>query len=133
MSDKEEKVIEGEVLNIMDLQKQSDDIAVQLESDERFNTLIKQQREINTKIADFWKAVEKKMINKNVKTLKGSWGSVTVAERANYKVVDVGLLPLKFTKRSADTTKISHYHQLEGKIPAGVEFSTTRYLTKRLK
>ena len=72
------------------------------------------------------------MIEHDIKSLKGDWGSLTIAERTNFKV-DLDNLPTKFVKKVADTTKIATAYKLDGKLPKGVETSTTKYLTKRIK
>lgn len=91
------------------------------------------QREINEQMAAAWKVIEKHMIDNSVKSVKGDWGSVTIAERKGFKVEDMGSLPSRFIKKVPDTDKIKAAVTLEGKLPAGVEEYTTVYLTKHIK
>lgn len=100
------------------------------------------QKEIEDKIAELkhaqdeinatWKQVESAMIGNDIKSIKGDWGSITIAEKNNFKA-DLDILPSKFIKKVADTTKIGTFFKLEGTLPKGVELSKTKYLTKRIK
>jgi len=86
-----------------------------------------------TKIDETWKRVEEQMIEHNVKSVKGDWGSLTIAERTTYKADDIEAVPRKFIKKTLDTKKVAAVAQLEGDLPKGVSSSVTKYLTKRLK
>lgn len=89
-------------------------------------------KETQDKLNAEWKQVEEVMITNDIKSIKGEWGSLTIAERLNWKV-DFDQLPKKFIKKVADTKKISDSFRLEGKPPKGAEPSYTKYLTKRIK
>ena len=90
-------------------------------------------KEVQSKIDDTWKSVEKQMIDNNIKSVKGEWGSLTIAERTNYKAEDIDLVPKKFIKKTLDTKKVSAAEQLTGELPKGITASQTKFLTKRLK
>lgn len=88
-------------------------------------------KDTQDRINDFWKGVEAEMIEHDVKTIKGDWGTLTIAERLNWETTDE--LASKFYKKVVDTKKISDTYRLEGKAPKGATPSTTKYLTKRIK
>lgn len=64
--------------------------------------------------------------------LTGISGYITLAERTNYKVTDPDELDDQFKTLSPDTAKIKAQHTLTGELPAGVETSTTQYITKKI-
>lgn len=103
-------------------------VALQKEVEEKISSLKEAQEQINAT----WKQVETAMIDNDIKSIKGDFGSLTIAERTNYKA-DLDQLPAKFIKKVADTTKIATFAKLEGKLPKGVTTSSTKYLTKRIK
>jgi hypothetical protein len=80
-----------------------------------------------------WTKVKEVMVANNIKSIKGEWGSITIAERKVFKALDLATVPAKFIKKVLDTTKIGSAFTLEGKLPKGIEMSTTQYLTKRIK
>lgn len=103
--------------------------------DPRFQKFIEKQAELKvlqSQNADAWKEIEKQMIELNIKSVKGDWGSITIAERLNWRI-DQEVLPPRFWKKVPDTTKISTIFRLEGKAPKGANLSYTQYLTKRIK
>jgi len=65
--------------------------------------------------------------------LSGIKGYITLAERTNYKVTDINEVDDKFKKQVVDTTKVKAQHTLTGELPAGVETSTTQYITKKIE
>ena len=103
----------------------------ELMQDERFKTFLIKQKEVQKEISDTWKQIETAMIENDVKSVKGDWGSITIAERLNWKTDET--LPAKFYKKTVDTKRISDTYRLEGKAPKGATPSTTKYLTKRIK
>lgn len=130
---KDESGIEAEVLNLL---AEQNELAIQeqaLFSNPEFTAFIDRQKEVNAKLASFWKELESKMIEAGLKSVKGKWGYVTIADRTDYKVADIELLPPKFIKKVADTDKIKNYYKLEGKLPKGVEMKHSQHLTKRIK
>lgn len=136
----DEMVIEGEVVSALKeegaLQSELSKLEEELrEVSPQFQTFIEKQAElrmVQAKNSEVWKQVESRMIEHNVKSIKGDWGSITIAERQNFKI-DLALLPGKFIKKVPDTSRIAAAYKLEGKPPKGCEPYTTKYLTKRIK
>ena len=112
--------------------KQLDDTEAELMQDERFKQFIELQRSVNDQAAKVWKNVETQMINNNIKSIKGDWGTLTIAECLDWNI-DADALPAKFIKKVPDKKKISDTFRIEGKAPKGCEPYTSKYLTKRLK
>jgi hypothetical protein len=131
MSDIDENIIQ-EVEGVIALERNLEGLELQLSKDERFQAFLIKQKEAQQTIRDTWKTIEEQMIEHNIKSVKGEWGSITIAERTNYKA-DLDELPAKFIKKVADTTKIANFAKLEGELPKGVTTSTTKYLMKRIK
>lgn len=100
------------------------------------------QREVEAKIAEIkdaqskidetWASVERTMIDNDIKSIKGDWGSLTIAERIGWDT-DEELLPKKFFKKVVDVKKLTDTYKLEGKAPKGATPKYTKYLTKRFK
>lgn len=136
----DEIVIENEVVSALKEEGTLQTELMKLEEELRevspqFQTFIEKQAElrvVQAKNSEVWKQVEARMIEHDIKSIKGDWGSITIAERQNFKI-DLDLLPAKFIKKVPDTTKIAASYRLEGKPPKGAEPYTTRYLTKRIK
>jgi hypothetical protein len=124
--------VNSEVEEVISLQKDLKSLEVQLSTNPVFIALLKRQKELTTQIAEFWKNIEQSMIENDVKSVKGDWGSVTIVERKKWKT-DLDKLPNKFIKKVADEQKIALAYDLEGKVPVGAELSYTKYLTKRIK
>lgn len=112
-----------------DLQLLADTIAVEHAS---FEYQLKELKARQTAIDTSWKELEKAMIDHDIKSIKGDWGSVTIAERDVFSG-SVDDVPRKFIKKALDTKKIKTFFTLEGKLPKGVEHRVTKYLTKRIK
>jgi len=124
--------IETEVKDLLGLAKSLKATEEQLMQNEAFRNFIEMQKEYNERSTAFWKEVETRMIDNDIKSIKGDWGSLSIAERIGW-TIDTDLLPAKFIKKSPDTTKITATYRLEGKAPKGCEPYTTKYLTKRFK
>lgn len=101
-------------------------------TDPKFRALRDQQDLINTKMAELWKNVETVMIDNDIKSVKGDWGSLTIVERTDFDI-DYAELPAKFFKKVVDTTKISGTYKLEGKAPKGATPKIHRHIMKKLK
>ena len=129
---KPEDIISAEVEDVLALTKSLEQVEQELMTNQKFRDFLTLQKTVPQRIAEIWNRVEKDMIAHDVKSIKGSWGSITVAERPNFKA-DLKELPSKFIKKVADTSKISQYYTLEGKLPKGVERTTSKYLMKRIK
>lgn len=113
-----------------DLQAQADKaVALQLEVSAKVAELKSAQKQID----ETWDAVEQAMIDNNIKSIKGDWGSLTIAERNTFRAEDIDTVPRKFIKKALDTRKVDAHMKLTGELPKGVTSSQTRYLTKRIK
>jgi len=123
-----EDEIKSEIAKVVELQQQLETAM----NSEEFQRFIAMQKEINTKAPDLWKRIEAEMIDKGVKSVKGDFGSVTIAERTDFDV-DMLTLPAKFFSEVPDMTRIRKTYYLENKAPKGVSVRTKLYLTKKLK
>jgi hypothetical protein len=113
-----------------ELQQQVDQAAaLQQDVEARVKALKTDQERIDAT----WAQVKDVMVANNIKSVKGPWGSITIAERKVFKATDLKDVPAKFIKKVLDTTKVGSTFTLEGKLPKGVEMSITQYLTKRIK
>lgn len=126
------EMIEGEVIEVFALEKTLAETEQALMQDEKFKNFLTMQKDYQAKIAEFWKTIESQMLEHDIKSIKGDWGSLTIAERLGWKT-DLELLPKKFIKKVVDTKKLSDTFRLEGKAPKGAEPTYTKYLTKRIK
>lgn len=127
------KVIESEVESALALQKELADTENKLMQNEEFRSFLELQKTVNAKVAEVWKKVEQQMLDNNVKAVKGDWGSLTIVEKDYFKVPDIDELPRKFIVKSPNDKMIRAAFKLEGKLPKGVEKTTTKYLMKKLK
>lgn len=126
-----EDVIAGEVTEILELEQSLGDLELELSQNEQFRNFLIRQKEARQTIDNFWKKVEAQMIEHEVKSVKGDWGSLTIAERLSWET-DETLAP-KFYKKVIDTKRLSDTFRLEGKAPKGAKPSYSKYLTKRIK
>lgn len=103
--------------------------AVELEH--KFAAAAAALKDLQEQINSAWKNVESQMIDNNIKSYKGEWGSLTIAERLGWETTKD--LPKKFYKKVVDTKKLSDTFRLEGEAPKGATPKYTKYLTKRIK
>lgn len=127
-----EQIISGEVEEVFHLEHTLAELEEELSKNEQFRQFLDRQKAAQQQIAATWKNVESQMIQHDVKSIKGDWGSLTIAERLSWDIDSEELQP-KFVKKVPDTTKISATFKLEGKAPKGCTPKYTKYLTKRLK
>ena len=102
-------------------------VALQKKIEDKVSELKATQKQID----DTWKQVETVMIENDIKSIKGDFGSITIAERLGW--ITTSELPKKFYKKVVDTKKLSDTFKLEGKSPRGAVPNYTKYLTRRLK
>lgn len=129
---KPEDVVAGEVEEVLALEQSLQDVEAELSKNEQFRSFLEKQKEAKVQIANTWKQIEDQMLEHNIKSLKGDWGSITIAERLEWVIVPSELAN-KFYKKVVDTAKISATFRLEGKAPKGTEPIYKKYLTKRIK
>ena len=79
-----------------------------------------------------WATVKDLMITHNIKSIKGDWGTLTIAEKLMWDY-DSSQLPAKFFKKVVDTSKMSKYYRLEGKPPKAAFPRVIKFLQRRIK
>lgn len=126
------KVIQTQVDDVLSIEKNLQETENELMQNEQFRTFLEQQKEFRERSTQLWKHIEEQMIKHGVKSLKGDWGSITIAERLGWNI-NQDELQSKYYKKAPDLTKISGTFKLEGKAPKGCEPKYTQYLTKRIK
>lgn len=130
MAKAKETDIEAEVVEVLSMEQELVKLQTELSENDQFKKFIDFQQKVKDKSTEVFKNIERVMIDNDIKTVKGTWGSITVVERTNYSA-DMTQLPAKFIKKVIDTAKISASHKLEGKLPKGVSTTTTKFLMKR--
>lgn len=96
----------------------------------QFAEFVEQAKTLQNAIEEAWGVVEQQMLDRNVKQLKGDWGTLSIAERRNWKVE--GTLPPRFYKQTVDTSKLNFLQKNGEKLPKGAIMSTSKFLTKKL-
>lgn len=124
--------IKAEVQEILALERQVNETESALMQLDAFQAFIKLQKTFKEKSAEVWKTIEKQMLDNDIKSVKGDWGSLTIAERTDFDI-DPALLPSKFFVKSPDVAKIRGTYKLEGVPPKGTTPKVKKYLTKRFK
>ena len=69
------------------------------------------------------------MIKNNIKSIKNENYTISLVTRKNYKVE--GDIPQEFSKEILDTSKVSSYTKLYGKLPESINESEIQYITWR--
>jgi hypothetical protein len=124
-------IIEAEVKDALATEKSLQELETELMQNEQFRKFLELSKSVPKQIEETWKKVEAQMLEHNIKSVRGDWGTITIAERLNWETTDD--LPSKFYKKVVDTKKISDTYRLEGRAPKGATPITIKYLTKRLK
>jgi hypothetical protein len=123
--------IEDEIKDIVAKQQELATLEQQLSQNEQFRNFMQLKKTVDEQATLFWSSVESQMIQHDIKSIKGDWGSVTIAEKLKWDTSDE--LPAKFYKKTVDTKKLSDTYKLEGKAPKGATPSYIKYLTRRIK
>ncbi|HEX4774841.1 MAG TPA: hypothetical protein VH234_04970 [Candidatus Saccharimonadales bacterium] len=135
MADDAKKTVEGEVLEVVALERSLIEMTDKAMSNPQFRQFLEAQRETQAKIAAFWKHIEGLMIENNVKRIPadgaGEWGSIVITERTDFETTDE--LPRGYKKLVPDRTKIANHFKLGGKPPKGATPVMKKFLTKNLK
>lgn len=97
----------------------------------RYISLQKDLKELESELNEQWDTLQTVMEQNGVTKIDGDWGSITLTNRKNYK--EIGEVADEFKKTVLDTTKVGAHNTLTGELPAGVEVSETKYLTKKFK
>lgn len=130
MAKASEATIVEEVKGVLQLEGQLSQLETELSQNEDFKKFIEFQKEVRDKSAEVFKKIEQTMIDNDIKSVKGDWGSLTIVERKSW-TYDVEVLPKKFIKKVVDTTKVDTAYKLEGTPPKGATFVTKKGLMKR--
>jgi hypothetical protein len=96
----------------------------------QFAEFVAQAQALSNVLEEAWGIVEQQMLERNVKQVKGDWGTLSIAERRNWKVT--GQLPPRFYKQVVDTSKLNFMQAHGEKLPKGVSMSKSKYITKKL-
>ena len=96
----------------------------------QFADFVAQAKALQNVLEEAWGIVEQQMLDRDVKQLKGDWGTISIAERRNWKVV--GNLPPRFYKQTVDTAKLNFLQKNGDKLPKGAVMSTSKYMTKKI-
>lgn len=131
--DELKKKAERGIARLQGMELQMSELEAALSSNPQFVQFMQFQKAFNDKSAELFKNLEEQMIVSRVKSVKGEWGYVTIAERTDIKVVDEDKLPKKFFKRQVDQKKLNDYVKLSDDLPEGTEKKTVKYLTKKIK
>jgi hypothetical protein len=123
--------IENEIRDIVAKEHELATLERQLSQNEEFRSFMELKKSVDAQSVLFWGSVEQQMIQHDIKSIKGDWGSVTIAERLGWETTDE--LPSKFLKKVVDTKKLSDTYKLEGKAPKGTTPKITKYLMRRIK
>jgi len=126
------EAIEGEVLETLALEKKLEDIESELMQNEKFRAFIEMQKTLPAQIAQTWDRIKDSMLENDIKSIKGDWGSITIAERTNWDI-DYDQLPARYFQRVPNTKMISDTFKLTKKAPKGATPKYTKYLHKRIK
>ena len=132
MATKQKTDIEESVEQALALEQQIEKMESELMANEKFVQFLELKKDVEKKSKELFDMIKERMIETDRKTVKGDWGSITLAERTTW-YGDVDELPRKFVKKVPDSKKIAQAYTLEGKAPKGATSKTTKYLTKRFK
>lgn len=138
MTKKEEPVnpqheIELDVINIVTQQKEIAAKESELMQNPRFVEFMQAKNKLDVAEVLMWESIQQQMEKYDVKKIKGDWGSVTLVEKATFKVPDIDEIDDKFIKKAPDLKKIGVHYKLTDKLPKGVLTGTSRYLLKKIK
>jgi hypothetical protein len=97
---------------------------------EEFITFVTAQKRLQEQLDNNWKMLKELMEKKEVGTVKGSWGYVTLANKKS--LVALKPLPPRFYKTVLDTSKIEAYKKIKGEYPKNIQRTDSKYLAKRI-
>lgn len=127
-----EEEVKAEITEIVEKERQLIAMEVALSQNEQFKQFLAFQKEVKAQADTFWKKVEEQMIEHDIKTVKGDWGTVTIVERLGFDV-DETELPRKYFKRVVDTTKLAQDYKLTDIAPRGATPKVTKFIRKTIK
>lgn len=95
-----------------------------LMTNDDYRTLIKLQDEREHLFDDFKAKRLKEFRSRNLKTIDGTYGKITMTERRTYKVVDPTKVPAKFFTKTVNLDLIKREDLLHRTVP-GIELKVT--------
>lgn len=98
---------------------------------EAFANFVAMAQEIEGQLKAAWGYVEQQMIDANVSKVQGEWGQISFSERKNWKINPATIDPY-YLKPAADTKKLNAAFEAN-EMPEGADFTTSVYMTKRIK
>lgn len=104
--------------------------ALDISKPKQFAEFVSQAQALANVLEEAWGIVEQQMLDRNVKQVKGDWGTLSIAERRNWKIT--GNLPPRFYKQTVDTAKLNFLQGRGEKLPKGATLTKTKYITKKL-
>jgi hypothetical protein len=131
--DELKKKANREIAKLHGMELQMSELQLALSENPQFVKFMQFQKEFSDKSSEVFKKLEEQMIASGIKSVKGDWGYLTIAERTDIKVIDETKLPKKFFKKQVDSKKLNEAVKLSGKLPEGTEKKITKYLTKKIK
>jgi inhibitor of KinA sporulation pathway (predicted exonuclease) len=93
---------------------------------------VRELKALQDGLDETWNTIKTVMIDNDIKSIKGDWGSITIAERQTFKG-DVSEVAEEFLEKKISSKKVNAYYTLGGTLPDGIERNVTKYLTKRIK
>lgn len=96
-------------------------------------TLVAQAKAAENILKDFWGVVEQQMLDRNISSVKGDWGSISFQEAELLAITNADVLDPSVTKPALDTKKVRAYRELMGELPAGVGSKNITKFVKRIK
>ena len=113
--------VEKEVEKTLAIQDELTQLQAELEQDPKFQRLVELQKTVPKQMNDAWDKVFELMEANDIKSIKGEWGSVTVAERTYYSIEEFDKVDKNLLKDTLDTKKVGAYTDLHGELPEGVK------------
>lgn len=98
--------------------------------DDEFVAFVKAQKRLQEQLDNNWAMIQELMEKKNVATVKGNWGHITLATRKTLNATQP--LPPRFYKQVLDTSKLTAYKTMHGDYPENVALTTSKYLSKKV-
>lgn len=99
----------------------------------QFAEFVAQAKELQSILTEAWGIVEQQMLDRNVKQLKGDWGTISFEKAELLVVTDASLLDPSVTKAALDTKAVRAYRELYKELPAGVGSKNITKFAKRIK
>lgn len=99
----------------------------------QFAQFVAQAKALSGVLEEAWGIVEQQMLDANVTSLKGDWGSISFQDAELLAITDASALDPQLTKPALDTKKVRGYRDVFGELPAGVGSKNITKFVKRIK